>query len=46
MVLEGKQRGLIGVLKEVNTEEGYGVVGVEGKDIQVPFNLFSRFDRE
>ena len=46
MILTGKHLGSVGILREVKMEEGVGVIGVDGKEDVVPFNLFSRFDRE
>ena len=46
MILAGEEAGQVGLLKEANMQEGYGVVSVKGELLQVPFNLFSRVDKD
>jgi ribosomal protein S4E len=45
MILAGIPSGQVGTLREANMEEGFGVVEVGGESLQVPFNLFSRYDK-
>lgn len=44
MVLLGKKAGEIGVLREANLTEGYGVVECKSEKLKISFNFFSRFD--
>jgi hypothetical protein len=47
MVLFGKKAGEIGVLREANLTEGYGIVECnKGEKVKISFNFISRFDQE
>ena len=46
MVVQGRHGGEPGVLKSVNLAEGYGVVELASKEVQIPFNHFTRYDKE
>ena len=46
MVLVGEERGKSGKLKSVSVGEGFGVVVIGSKEVELPFNHISRYDAE
>ncbi len=47
MLLYGKKAGELGVLREANLSEGYGIVEcIKGDKVKISFNFISRFDQE
>lgn len=44
MILHDKYAGEVGVITEVNINEGYGIVEVKSQKLKISFNFISRFD--